>query len=194
MGIEFNLKDLLEVFEKLKPYLTLLWIVDILMLILPIKIMDFLGLVAFRNTFRPWMGFFALAGFVEAIRSWHESKKDKSAIAEEKQNYQDSVIAKLSSLTREEVFIVQVCLFNMEQTIILKVIDPTTVSLCSKGIIEAAGGTGNADAYPYHIPDFVWKYLRQKKRLYLPENLENNHYFQEQIHAFEHRRRLRKYE
>lgn len=134
-----------------------------ILLFAPDELLVKLGLTIQGSSWQPWIGLICLGSFVfwivqmvPSIIRWNEERKFKNRI-----------IIRLKSLSLDEWTILWYCLDTNQQTIGLSAADKIATSLASKGILYLPPGNYSILAYPYSVPDFLWKYLlKNKERIF----------------------------
>ncbi|MBI4529542.1 MAG: superinfection exclusion B family protein [Deltaproteobacteria bacterium] len=122
---------------------------------MPPTLAESFGISEIRKDYRGWIGIATLAGFsfwvVQLIPSFQTMYRRRKLRRE--------ILSCVNSLSQNESRLLAYCVYRGQRTIPLPITNSTAVSLRQKGILEQAGGTGSALAWPYTIPSFVWKYL-----------------------------------
>jgi len=174
---------------QLKPrFFFAFMVLGLLILFLPSRLSVFLGIDCIVTQFRPWIGLATVAAFClwlvqmfPILRAARLRKRDREA-----------AVAHLLTLSTQEWFILAYCLYRGQRTIYLPLTDQAAHSLCDKGLLCAAGGTGNILDWPFTIPDFVWEHLELFRGCYpLIADLEDPR-FQEAVRAYEGRQAWRR--
>lgn len=147
--------DWLKVIQLSPRFLFGLWFLGLLILFLPPTLAESFGISEIRKDYRGWIGIATLAGFsfwvVQLIPSFQTMYRRRKLRRE--------ILSCVNSLSQNESRLLAYCVYRGQRTIPLPITNSTAVSLRQKGILEQAGGTGSALAWPYTIPSFVWKYL-----------------------------------
>jgi hypothetical protein len=165
---------------QLKPrYLFGLLMFGFLLLWLPDKQANFLGIKIFRDEFRGWIGVgtlgamcFWFVALLPILNERNEAKKERASILE-----------RLNSLNREEHQIISYCLRRGQASVNLDLVTmPWHSSLSQKGLLIQASGYGDQTNWSFSIPDFVWKYLEKNGEEFLerfdhPDELPRNRLF-----------------
>lgn len=86
------------------------------------------------------------------LQKWKSSNKIRSEILEQ-----------LQTLSRGEKEIFIFCLANNQRTIYRSMIDSDLHGLVSKKLLVKASGQGDAIAWPYTNPTFVWTHLKKNE-------------------------------
>ena len=180
--------DWLKAIQLQPRFLFGLWLLGSLIMFLPASFAQTLGITEVRISFRPWIGLGTLTAFafwlVQLIPEFRRYQQGK--------DYRRQVIDALESISPEEWILLGYCLQENQQTITLSLIDRTAVSLVARGILVQASGVGNNTAWPYTIPDFLWKHLREKrddffKRAPFPHDVVVSHFqgLHDHIHRYD---------
>jgi hypothetical protein len=149
------LKDLITL--KALPA-SILFLVGLFILIIPDKIAKFLSIETFRKEYRSWIGILTiLAGVTLLCRLVRYS-----FLAFRKLNTKREILKQLSALSREEKLILYSCVRNNSATVLAPQGNCFLQALCSKGLMEKAGGTGTIISWPYIVPTWIWKYLQRQ--------------------------------
>jgi len=156
---------------QLKPrYLFGLCFLGSLILLVPVNFANTLGITIIRDSYRGWIGLLTLGSFtfgavqlLPSIQIWKQERKRAAKIFES-----------IHTLSKDENFLLAYCLDRNQRTICLKLVDSAGASLCQKGILERASGTGSMLAWPHTIPSFVWVHLLLHKEEILPEHMRLN--------------------
>jgi len=126
-----------------------------IIILLPISVIDFLGLNSFMIKYRGWISICSICSFslwfiLIIIQQLNRFR------------YKRRVLKALDGLSQDELFILAYCLWKGQRTIFLSMIDRGANALCSKGLLVHAN-QGDKTAFPFSIPDFVWKYINRNK-------------------------------
>ncbi len=142
-----------------------LWLIGGALIFLPQDIKAKVGLSTIPAEVTPWLGICTLVCFIfwltqvsswlTKLFNWHRRKK--------------SILAQLKTLsTSERDFLIE-SLARNQRTLHRLIIDSTTHSLVTKGLLSKAYGTGNAGSWPFTIPSFVWEHISKKSSEIFPE-------------------------
>jgi len=151
---------------QLKPrFLFGFWLLGSLLLLLPTRFADVMGITTLRNQYRGWIGLATLAAFafwlVQLIPAIRATKHGKQ--------FRDAVLNSLNGLTGQERFLLAYCIHTNQRTVYLKLTDSAGQSLCNQGLLEKAGGTGSMLTWPHTMPMFVWAYIRKNPKVLLSD-------------------------
>jgi len=175
---------------QLKPrFLFGIWLLGLMLLFLPSYFASRLGITTFREQHRSWIGLATMAAFV----FWLVQMIPSIRRSRESRRYRAEVIKHLGGLTPQERFLLAFCVSAGQRTIYMKLSDASAQSLCDKGLLEKATGTGSMLAWPYSVPSFVWDYLRANRDSLLREADWKSVEFQEACKRFEHEMHSRFY-
>jgi len=129
------------------------------LLFAPADFLSKFGLTIQESNWQPIIGLLCIGSFVfwlvqmvPVFDRWSQEKKFKKQIFD-----------RLNSLSWDEWTILWYCLDKNQQTVGLSAADKLATSLVSKGILYLPPGNYSILAYPYSVPDFLWKYLRKNK-------------------------------
>ena len=151
---------------QLKPrYLFSIWILGVIILFIPSKHATGFGVLAFRESYRQWIGLITLGAFTfwivpigiiifKKIQAKKEMKKN------------------LSGLNFREIELLELCILNKQRTINLELGDPSARSLCHKRIFEQAEPPVFQMSCPFTIPTNVWGYINKKPELIINQKKE----------------------
>lgn len=119
------------------------------------------GLTDFMQQYVTWVGFITLLAGVfwitHAIHFLTKSIKNKIEFLQ----YKKTVIFRIITLSIPEKLLLFVLVQTNTQTVTAPITNSVVHSLCSKGIMCSASGTGNSLKWPSSIKDWVWEYLRE---------------------------------
>jgi hypothetical protein len=117
------------------------------------------GLASFREQYATWIGLITLlAGVFWVTHSiWFLIKKIKDKF--ELRKYKKTIIHRINALSLREKVLLFFCVQANSQTITAPLTNPIVHSLCSKGIMRSASGTGSSLNWPSSIEDWIWEYL-----------------------------------
>jgi len=79
--------------------------------------------------------------------------------------HRQAVLESIHLLSIEEWLLLVYCVQRNQQTIALEVVHPAAGALVAKGLLVRSGSIGHGAAWPYTVPDFVWKYLHDRPGL-----------------------------
>jgi len=136
-------------------------------------VLDYYSYIDFDG-FNPWSSFVLLLIWILALcillttgikNFWEKfSEKQKSSREKtEREIFENSVLARIDYLSRNELRPLVDCLEKNQQSFLGYVYDGDNSNLMAKNLLSTPGGTHNQDYYPFTIPDFVWKYLLKQK-------------------------------
>lgn len=132
------------------------------------------GLASFREQYGTWIGLVTLLAGVfwitHCIYFLIRNIKDKF----EFRKYKKTVIHRINALSLKEKVLLFVCVQANNQTITAPLTNPVVHSLCSKGIMRSASGTGSSLNWPATIEDWVWEYLRNNSEEIFSDLLKVN--------------------
>jgi hypothetical protein len=173
--------DLLKVIQLKPRYLFGLWLLGTVLLVLPTRLAVHFGVVDFRDHYRSWIGLLTLGAFSFWLVQLVPAAQRKRA----QSKWKKGVLKNLGGLSPQERFVLAYCVHRGQRTVYLRVIEPAATSLCHKGLMLSASGSGSMLAWPYTIPDFVWDYIRTNRLAVLPEKDWNDRELYSQFEAFE---------
>ncbi len=168
---------------QLKPrFLFGIWLFGALLLFLPDRVAAGFGINDIRTALRGWIGILTLLALtfwlVQLLPLWHVKRSVKRA--------REQAFRSLQSLSAEEWQLVAYCLNRGQQTITLEVTHRAAGALKAKGIFLMAGGVGNSLAWPFTIPDFLWKYLTENPQVIFAGVDPNDPQLQARFEEIEH--------
>lgn len=158
-------ENFLKLIELKARYFFALWVLGSLLIFLPLSIKEQMGLANLPLVIKPWIGIITLVSFVmwvtqlfQVLRDWFKLRRMRAEI-----------INQLETLSTDERDIFIVCLAKNQRTIHRNITDPDTHSLISKRLLVQAAGSGNMLAWPFTVPTFVWKHLKENEEILFPE-------------------------
>lgn len=163
------LKDLIV----LKPLpASILFLACLIVLIIPDKFATFLAIREFRAQYRPWISILTIIAGVTLL--CHLIRYRFTQFKRWKMRRE--VIKQLFSLSPDERLILYFCIRNNSTTVYAPHGNSTLQALCSKGLMREGNGTGIILSWPYLIPQWIWKYLKQHSDNIFSEfkNLDQN--------------------
>ncbi|MFA5432876.1 MAG: super-infection exclusion protein B [Candidatus Paceibacterota bacterium] len=145
---------------KLRPlYLAAIFLSGVLLL--NKNVASRFGLTDFIQQYATWIGFITLLAGVfwitHAVHFLTKSIKNKIEFLK----YRKTVIYRIATLSLSEKILLFVLVQTNTQTVTAPITNSVVHSLCSKGIMCSASGTGNSLKWPSSIKDWVWEYLRE---------------------------------
>ena len=152
-----------------------------------------IGLTDIRNTYKGyWWIALVLAGslwstavfkyFDKIIRAWIEAKRKGREVLENKRAKKEALETRLSSLGPDEKMWIKYCLYHNTQTLSAQRADTVAQSLTFKGILIE--GSGHLLDLPFHIPDDVWRYLKENEEIFLSKQERRNPSFADELAKF----------
>lgn len=97
---------------------------------------------------------------MSAWRAWITQLLPSGDPGLEHEVHREQVLKSLLLLSIEEWLLMVYCVQRQQQTIALEVVHPAAGALVAKGLLIRSGSIGHGAAWPYTVPDFVWKYLQ----------------------------------
>ncbi|WP_200906525.1 hypothetical protein [Gulbenkiania mobilis] len=85
---------------------------------------------------------------------------------------QGVVIARLDTLSKQEVYRVAECLRSGSPSFYTYVYSPPVGMLQAKGLVWSTGGTHHQDHYPFSFHDFAWEAILARKEEFLAKEAE----------------------
>ncbi|KFX81296.1 hypothetical protein KR99_24265, partial [Ralstonia solanacearum] len=107
---------------------------------------------------------------------------------ERRQQAQESAIAQLDHLSKEEIAVVAKALRDGSPSFYTYVFSPPVSMLQGKRLVWTPGGQHHQDYYPFSFHDFVWKVLLERKDEFLAKEAEHKKAEEERKRAESRRR------
>jgi hypothetical protein len=147
--------DLLKVIQLKPRFLFGIWFLGSLVLLLPIRIIEVLGLGDIRGALSPWLGLVTLSAFsfwlVQLIPEYQKLRA--------RRRMREEMTRSLEFISPEEWILLAYCLKNNQQTITLSIVDRVAGSLAARGILVRAAGVWNQLAWPFTLHKIIWEHL-----------------------------------
>lgn len=147
--------DWIKVIQLRPRFLFGVFLITAFLLFAPSSLLSKLGISIQETWWKPYIGYLCLGSFI----FWIVQMWPKVIYWLDRKKYERTVINRLDSLSNEEWSIILYCLLKNQQTIIIPGIHSKASALVSKDILCYSRGSFSALAYPFLIPDFLWKYL-----------------------------------
>lgn len=168
----------------------------------PDRIAGKIGISDLRETYKGFWGVLLilsgvlLAGVISSsvyryYVKWKKKVNDLETAEKQKEEKLIAISSRLDSLSDEEKLWIQYCLYYNTQTFSAQQVDTVAQSLTYKRILNQ--GSGSILDLPFHIPDYIWLYLKDNESIYLPDELRNNPKFPQVLKAFRDRRKFSGY-
>jgi len=174
--------DWLKVIQLKPRFLFGLWLFGSLILFLPSKYSDGLGITAIREHYKGWIGTATLGALafwvVQLIPYIKEYRINRRRRA--------SILKSIDTLSKDEQFLLAYCIYKNQRTIWLNISHSAGNSLCQKGILERATH-GAISAYPHTIPPFVWQHIISNRAMILPEEKWHSPELKQQFSEYDRR-------
>jgi len=156
---------------KLAPrYLAAVGLFSGILLFLPDRVLNRLGVADLTQNYRTWFGVAFLVAVsmlvihwvIEFVNSyWQKSLREKS-----RKRTTERIVKHLQSLTEEEKEILRFYIWQKTRTNMLHVNDGVVWGLVSRGIICQASPIGDlTNGFAHNITDFAWEYLHENPDL-----------------------------
>jgi hypothetical protein len=150
---------------KLRPrHFAVIALLGTLILFLPETIATKFGLDLIPPVWRFTIGLATLASYAGIIIHLIIKIGEGRSAHKKKMEYQNTVLARLSALSKHEGSILKKCFDDKQQTITVHILAPAhpyAGALCTKGLLSQSWGSPGTyvtttNEIPYTIPDFVW--------------------------------------
>ncbi|KFX26657.1 hypothetical protein [Ralstonia solanacearum] len=141
----------------------------------------------------------AIVGIAQAVLDPFREKRKQSTLKqrrailrqeqdERRQQAQESAIAQLDHLSKEEIAVVAKALRDGSPSFYTYVFSPPVSMLQGKRLVWTPGGQHHQDYYPFSFHDFVWKVLLERKDEFLAKEAEHKKAEEERKRAESRRR------
>lgn len=151
----------LKIFQLKPRFLFGVCALGLIILFSPDFVLQIFGIKLFHDSFRGLIGLITLIALVfwiiqliPSFSSWRRTNKARARILES-----------LDSLSIEERLLLMYCLHRNQQTISLEVIHRDATALTSKGIFVMASGVNDQLAWPFNVPNWLWKEIKANPAL-----------------------------
>ena len=137
-----------------------MFLTGLIVLIIPDNIAVLLGIKDFRIQYRQWISLLTLLAGVFLLCHVIRRTYQFVSLQRQKRKLKQIVLNQLSSLSPPEKIILYFCIRSNSQTVYAPHGNSFLQSLCSKGIMSSASGTGSILSWPYTVISWAWEYLK----------------------------------
>jgi hypothetical protein len=114
--------------------------------------------------------------------NWLTHRTEEKRQEKNRAQFVQNLGLRLNSLDPRELMWIKYCLYYNVQSLAAELSNGTAQSLKNKGIVSQ--GSGSVLGLPFHIPDDVWRYLREHAREFLSDEERNDSGLPLQLESF----------
>jgi hypothetical protein len=134
-----------------------------ILIFVPKNLAEKLGIFAFRQTIDLYLGVAFIGLFCLWLVQIYPILQNKFLT----KHYQKAILGKLETLSQDEWLLLTYCLEKHQQTVSLEFTDRDATALATKGLLKRPSGSFDVLAWPFMVPDYVWKELLNQRESFV---------------------------